>query len=340
MTDIFVAPPEPPSLTTQLNDIFSCAICLSTCVDPCTATCGTHNFCIKHLQEWVRKNAKKEGGPKCPCCRVSIQKTPEDCKINIAIRDAITAIEISKASNTINSARPSRREKYTQFKKGDKLGFISFNSGSGTAFAPATGAAFPSFGHLPPPSAGDSTVVEGDAWGAKKKEESPKPTTRFSSAASTDTFFAPFAGGSTPAPASNVNQFASSPAASDSGVFHCLPRAGTFQGLDPGSCKTEEDKEETILLCINIDCERYPPDWDFEKDTKETYEGGQWQKCTICDGYFNDDGLGDILFIEEEPNNQRAGCDLCGKSKNIVQMKGTGQYICEAACDEVSSESD
>lgn len=79
-------------------------------------------------------------------------------------------------------------------------------------------------------------------------------------------------------------------------------------------------------LCVNTDCERYPPDWDFED--------GQWVKCSLCDGYFNNDGLGDILFIEEEPNNKTAQCDLCGKVNNIVQMKGTGQFLCEDACDE------
>ena len=106
---------------------------------------------------------------------------------------------------------------------------------------------------------------------------------------------------------------------------------------------TNEDKpsaneNELVILCKNMDCERYPPDWDFEEDTEDTYVGGQWQKCNICDGYFNDDGCGDILFVEEEPNNQKAGCSLCGKEKHIVQMKGTGQYICGNACDESDEE--
>jgi hypothetical protein len=95
---------------------------------------------------------------------------------------------------------------------------------------------------------------------------------------------------------------------------------------------------EEIYLCRNMNCERFPPDWDEEENTIDNYEGDQWQKCTICDGFFNDDGIGDILFIEEEPNNEEAECELCGKDKNIVQMKGTGQYICEAACDESSDE--
>ena len=96
----------------------------------------------------------------------------------------------------------------------------------------------------------------------------------------------------------------------------------------------QEEKEEPVKLCVNMDCERYPPDWDFEKDTEETYQEGQWQKCNLCDGYFNDDGMGDILYVQEEPNNQEAECNLCGKTTDIVQMKGTGQYLCSNACDE------
>ena len=98
------------------------------------------------------------------------------------------------------------------------------------------------------------------------------------------------------------------------------------------------EKNTDYKLCKNMDCERFPPDWDPEEDTEETYQEGQWKKCCLCDGYFDDDGIGDILFIQEEPNNQEASCDLCGKENNIVQMKGTGQYICEAACDESDEE--
>ena len=97
------------------------------------------------------------------------------------------------------------------------------------------------------------------------------------------------------------------------------------------SCPLYKKKEK---LCVNMECERYPPDWDFEEDTVETYQVGEWQKCCLCDGYFNDDGLRDILFIEEEPYKKTAECDLCGKDNNIVQMKGTGQFICGNACDE------
>ena len=91
---------------------------------------------------------------------------------------------------------------------------------------------------------------------------------------------------------------------------------------------------DLVKLCVNMDCEQYPSDWDSEEDTEETYQEGQWKKCCLCDGYFYDDGMGDILYVQEEPNNQEAECDLCGKTEDIVQMKGSGQYLCGNACDE------
>ena len=100
----------------------------------------------------------------------------------------------------------------------------------------------------------------------------------------------------------------------------------------------EKDPEEPIQLCENMDCERFPPDWDFEEDTEETYEEDQWKKCCLCDGYFDDNGMGDILYVQEEPNKQEAECSLCGKSEDIVQMKGCGQYLCGNACDEEEEE--
>ena len=97
-------------------------------------------------------------------------------------------------------------------------------------------------------------------------------------------------------------------------------------------------KTDLVYLCINMDCDQYPPDWDFKKDTEETYQGDPWLKCNQCDGYYNNDAGGDILYVQEEPNNQEAECDLCGKTKDIVQMKGTGQYLCGNACDESDEE--
>jgi len=57
--------------------------------------------------------------------------------------------------------------------------------------------------------------------------------------------------------------------------------------------KMVNDKnEEPVKLCENMDCERYPDDWDFEEDTEDTYQEDQWKKCCLCDGYFNDNGMG------------------------------------------------
>ena len=92
--------------------------------------------------------------------------------------------------------------------------------------------------------------------------------------------------------------------------------------------------ETTHTLCENTDCERYPDDEDFDKDNEEEYEGnGEWLKCSLCDGYFPDNGFNDLLFISEEPNKKEAQCDLCGKDGDIVQMKGTGEYLCGNGCD-------
>jgi len=49
----------------------------------------------------------------------------------------------------------------------------------------------------------------------------------------------------------------------------------------------KNEEEEVVKLCVNMDCERYPPDWDFEEDTEETYQEDQWKKCCLCDGYFD-----------------------------------------------------
>jgi hypothetical protein len=110
-----------------------------------------------------------------------------------------------------------------------------------------------------------------------------------------------------------------------------------LKGIEDDGKKTIEETKP-IKLCENTDCERYPSNWDSEEDTESTYQEGQWKKCCLCDGYFDDDGFGDILYVQEAPNNKEAGCDLCGKNEDIVQMKGSGQYLCGNACDEESEE--
>ena len=100
--------------------------------------------------------------------------------------------------------------------------------------------------------------------------------------------------------------------------------------VDHDDLVEDHTKGKSPELCVNTDCERYPP-----QDEEE-----EWVKCTLCDGFFNDDGVGDILYIEEEPNNKTAQCDLCGKDSNIVQMKGSGQFLCGDACDDEDDDED
>jgi hypothetical protein len=108
--------------------------------------------------------------------------------------------------------------------------------------------------------------------------------------------------------------------------------------MNPSS---ETQDEPTYTLCENTDCERYPDDEDFDKENEEEYQpSGQWLKCNLCDGYFDDNGFNDLLFISEEPNKKEAQCDLCGKCGDIVQMKGTGEYLCGNGCDEDEDNSD
>ena len=99
------------------------------------------------------------------------------------------------------------------------------------------------------------------------------------------------------------------------------------EGVDVESVEEDDEVEgenKEISLCKNTDC---------VAEKNDDYS----ESCNVCDGYFND-GLNDILFIEEEPNNKKASCDLCKETNNIVQMKGTGQYMCQNACDEEEEE--
>jgi len=109
-----------------------------------------------------------------------------------------------------------------------------------------------------------------------------------------------------------------------------------YRNINPKPFLVTSKEKSNITLCRNEDCLRYPNDALFDKDNEDS----ELIKCSLCDGYFNDNGLNDILFIEEKPNNYQHSCDLCGKTKNIVQMKETSQYICQNACDESDEDSD
>lgn len=70
---------------------FTCSICSDTCVEPATAACGQHNFCLDHLKAWVVTSAGTPDGATCPVCRVRIQQTPGEVRVNVGIRDAMDA---------------------------------------------------------------------------------------------------------------------------------------------------------------------------------------------------------------------------------------------------------
>ena len=58
----------------------------------------------------------------------------------------------------------------------------------------------------------------------------------------------------------------------------------------------------------------------------------EWNmKCSMCDGYYKDDGLHDILDVNDDENRS---CKLCGNSDNVVIMKGTGSCFCAKGCDD------
>ena len=93
------------------------------------------------------------------------------------------------------------------------------------------------------------------------------------------------------------------------------------------SCCGMGEEEEVKKLCKNTDC---------VAEENDEYD----ESCNICDGYYKDDGLNDILFIQEEPNKKNAICNHCEKTDDIVQMKDTGEYICQNACDEEEDDSE
>jgi hypothetical protein len=73
----------------DFDDPFLCAICMETCEEPATATCGAHNFCSEHLKKWVSQQSIKPGGAKCPVCNTKIQQNSSEVRVNTGIRSAI-----------------------------------------------------------------------------------------------------------------------------------------------------------------------------------------------------------------------------------------------------------
>ena len=71
------------------DDPFPCIICFQTCRDPVTALCLTHNFCRSCLEDWVARSTAAGQQPTCPTCRVPIQRTVAEIKVNTGLKAEI-----------------------------------------------------------------------------------------------------------------------------------------------------------------------------------------------------------------------------------------------------------
>ena len=81
------------SVTAALSEAYTCCICTDTCVDPATASCGQHNFCLSCLKAWIAEKRNTPGGATCPTCRVRIQQSPQEVRVNVGIKEAILAAQ-------------------------------------------------------------------------------------------------------------------------------------------------------------------------------------------------------------------------------------------------------
>ena len=110
------------------------------------------------------------------------------------------------------------------------------------------------------------------------------------------------------------------------GLFSHRKRCDTSSQAttDPSAVATDTQplpphyKTDIKKLCKNENCS------PTQNDTTT-------EKCVLCDGYFADNGLNDIYFLEE--NGEAGTCSLCGKDENVCIMKCSGQCICVNACD-------
>ena len=60
-----------------------------------------------------------------------------------------------------------------------------------------------------------------------------------------------------------------------------------------------KEKETLYNLCVNTECLRYPDDKDFVIEEESDYVCDEWQKCSLCDGYFIDDGLNEAESFKD-----------------------------------------
>lgn len=102
-------------------------------------------------------------------------------------------------------------------------------------------------------------------------------------------------------------------------------KEGEYKCDDCHKKKKKKKKHKRLVIVPNKLC----------KSTEcKLIKDEEWNmKCAVCDGYYKDDGLHDILDVNDDEN---CFCHLCGqggiKSKNLVIMKDTGSVTCRAAC--------
>tara|TARA_Y100000401_G_C8228397_1_gene176886 strand:+ start:45 stop:662 length:618 start_codon:yes stop_codon:yes gene_type:complete len=103
-------------------------------------------------------------------------------------------------------------------------------------------------------------------------------------------------------------------------VFHCAScsRPIIRNSLDHDFATCDNDDNWFCVNCPQKTCD------DCVLGQVEGYE-----KCVLCDGYFAEDD-----DYSENIEEEDASCHLCGSKHQLVQMKSTGEIICQKACDE------
>ena len=106
----------------------------------------------------------------------------------------------------------------------------------------------------------------------------------------------------------------------DNIVFHCAScsRPIIRDSLDHNYATSDYNGNYFCVNCPQKTCD------DCVLGHIEGYD-----KCVLCDGYFAEDD-----DYSENIKEEDASCHLCGSNQQLVQMKSTGEIICQNACDE------
>ena len=74
----------------EVEASFACAVCQDLLHEPVTAACGTHQFCMDCLLQWMEAEAKHGREPACPLCKRELQPI-EELRVNVGVAAAIEA---------------------------------------------------------------------------------------------------------------------------------------------------------------------------------------------------------------------------------------------------------